>query len=89
MNYYEVEEPYYALIKAENKTVAMKEYVDVITEDDDGQLSDNMKEVKSDYAIAKYSRAYSEDGNQVPFHEILQDLRSDRSFVLIFDANLA
>lgn len=89
MNFYEVEEPYYALIKAENKAVAMKEYVEVIAEDEEGNLLENMKEVQADYAIAKYSRAYSEDGKQVPIHEVLHDLRNDKSFVLIFDASLA
>lgn len=90
MNYYEVEEPYYALIRAENKDVAMKEYVDVIAENDDGELSENMKEVQSDYAIAKFSRAKGEDGQEVPLHEVLQSVRSGESaVVLIFDANLA
>lgn len=89
MNYYEAHEPYYALIQAETKEIALTEYVAQIAEDDDGHLSDNMKQVATDYAIARYSRTFSEELQEVPLSEILENIRSNDTMVLIFDANLA
>jgi hypothetical protein len=87
MKFFEVNNPYYALIKAKALESAIHEYV-VVVSDDDGTLIDEIKEVPSDYAIAKYSRTLSEDGNEVPLSEILSDIRSDETLVLIIDGNL-
>ncbi len=89
VKYYEVNEPYYALIKAENKEIARDEYIAHVANDEDGTLIDSIEEIQSDYAIAKYSRTVSEDGLEIPLNEILNNIRSDINMVLIVDGNLA
>ncbi|MES9726294.1 hypothetical protein ABWK34_18315 [Bacillus safensis] len=49
MKFYEVNEPYYALIKAKNDENAMTIYTDVVA-DDDGGLSEEITEVTEAYA---------------------------------------
>ncbi|PAD67312.1 hypothetical protein CHH83_19695 [Bacillus sp. 7586-K] len=89
MRYFEVVDPYYALIKAENKEIARDEYIAHVANDEDGTLIDSIEEVQSDYAITKYSRTLSEDGIEIPLNEILNNIRSDINMVLIVDGNLA
>lgn len=88
MKFFEVNNPYYALIKAEDVVKAMREYVKVVA-DDDGTLSEEIRSVDRDYSIARYSRVKSEDGKEMSLMEILNDLNSDENMVLIVDGVLA
>jgi len=88
MKYFEVYDPYYALIKAENKEAARDEYVANVA-DDDGTLIDEIKEVDRDYALVKYSRGKDEDGKLIPIPEILNDFQSGENLVLLIDPTLA
>lgn len=56
MKFYEVHDPYYALIKAKTKENAMTIYTDVVADDEEGELAENIKEVTGLYAAAKFSR---------------------------------
>lgn len=89
MKFFEVHDPYYALIKAENKEKAVNEYIHNVAADEDGKLIDEIEEVDRDYAIAQYSRGKSEDGKEIPLKEILEDVQNDRDIVLLFDGSLA
>ena len=88
MKFFEVTEPYYALIKAKTKEIAKDEYVKVVAEDEDGNLVNNLKEVDRDYAVAVYSRTLSEDGKEIPINEILENIKDDVNMVLIVDGSL-
>ncbi|QSB48788.1 hypothetical protein [Parageobacillus toebii] len=87
MKFYEVHYPYYALLKAETKEEALKLYIDAVC-DDDGSLSQELKEVERDYALAMYSRAKTEDGKDIPIPVILEDFQDDESKVLLIDSTL-
>lgn len=87
MKFYEVNEPYYALIKAKNDENAMTIYTDVVA-DDDGGLSEEITEVTEAYAAIIYSRVNGEDNNVIPVKEVLEHLTNEEEMVLIIDGSL-
>ncbi|WP_345822089.1 hypothetical protein [Bacillus pumilus] len=87
MKFYEVHDPYYALIKARNEESAMKIYTDVVA-DDDGGLSEEITEVTEAYAAIRYSRVNGEDNKTIPIKEVLEDLTSEEEMILIIDGSL-
>ncbi|MFM2573789.1 hypothetical protein FBF75_17645 [Bacillus sp. S2(2019)] len=87
MKFYEVNEPYYALIKAKNDENAMTIYTDVVA-DDDGGLSEEITEVTEAYATIIYSRVNGEDNNVIPVKEVLEHLTNEEEMVLIIDGSL-
>lgn len=87
MKFYEVNEPYYALIKAKNDENAMTIYTDVVA-DDDGALIEEITEVTETYAAIRYSRVNGEDNKMIPVEEVLEDLKNEIQMVLIIDGSL-
>ena len=55
MRYFEIKEPYYALIKAETKEESIKIYVENVG-DDEGNLKDEVKELDYYTALGKFCR---------------------------------
>lgn len=89
MKFFEIHDPYYALLKAPNEEAAIQEYVKSVADDDElHPLKDEIGEVDRDYAVARYSRAKSEDGKEVPLGEILEDIKCDKTMTLIVDGVL-
>lgn len=86
--FFEVHDPYYALIKAKDVNEAKELYITIVADDEEGTLDNEIKEVPSDYAIAHYSRSLSEDKEVVPLKEVLEVLRSNESNLLLIDGNL-
>lgn len=87
MNFYEVYDPYYALILARNEDEAYKLYTDTVA-DDEGNLSEEIKLVDHRYGIVKFSRCKSEDGELLKISEILKGLKSDKPKLLVIDGSL-
>ncbi|QKJ41729.1 hypothetical protein HRJ37_16640 [Bacillus altitudinis] len=87
MKFYEVHDPYYALIKAKNEENAMTIYTDVVA-DDDGGLSEEITEVTETYAAIRYSRVNGYDNKMIPVEEVLEDLKNEIQMVLIIDGSL-
>ncbi|WP_156060340.1 hypothetical protein [Bacillus altitudinis] len=87
MKFYEVNEPYYALLKAKNDENAMTIYTDVVA-DDDGGLSEEITEVTEAYATIIYSRVNGEDNNVIPVKEVLDHLTNEEEMVLVIDGSL-
>lgn len=88
--FFEIQEPYYALIKAEDGETAINVYTDVVADfDKDVNPYEEIKEVPSDYAILKAGRGFDEStGNLISISEILEQLRSTESKVLLIDSSL-
>lgn len=61
MKYFEVKDPYYALIPAQSKEEAIQIYVDEIAEDDDNCLENEMVEVTQLYAFTKFADALKDE----------------------------
>ncbi|WP_426578900.1 hypothetical protein P5490_019955 (plasmid) [Bacillus altitudinis] len=87
MKFYEVHDPYYALIKAKNQENAMTIYTDTVA-DDDGGLSEEITAVTETYAAIRYVRVNGEDNKIIPIEEVLKDLTSEKEMVLIIDGSL-
>ncbi|MEH7653172.1 hypothetical protein [Bacillus safensis] len=87
MKFYEVHDPYYALIKAKNDENAMTIYTDVVA-DDDGGLIEEITEVTETYAAIRYSRVNGYDNKMIPVEEVLEDLKNEIQMVLIIDGSL-
>lgn len=87
MRFFEIHDPYYALIKAGNEEQAIEKYVEVVA-DDDGTLRENIKEVSRDYALVIFSRATGEDNSFLSVDELLKKFEKDISDVLAIDGAL-
>ncbi|WP_081038944.1 hypothetical protein [Bacillus altitudinis] len=87
MKFYEVHDPYYALIKAKNEENAMTIYTDVVA-DDAGGLIEEITEVTETYAAIRYSRVNGYDNKMIPVEEVLEDLKNEIQMVLIIDGSL-
>ncbi|NUI59275.1 hypothetical protein HUN88_05830 [Bacillus amyloliquefaciens] len=87
MKYFEVSDPYYALIKANTKEKAIKLYTEEVA-DDDGNLKEEIKEVGMLYAAVKHSRTITEDQELSPISDVLEELQSNEERVLIMDGSL-
>lgn len=87
MKYFEVFDPYYALINANNFEEALRVYVEYVSEDD-GTLYEELREVDRDYALVKYSRGISEDGEQQSISELLSEFKNEAAGILLIDGSL-
>jgi hypothetical protein len=87
VKYFEISEPYYALISANNFDEALRVYVECVSEDD-GTLREELREVDHDYALVKYSRGVSENGEPQSISELLSEFRNGAAGVLLIDGSL-
>lgn len=82
MKFYEIHDPYYALIKAPDQEEAIKVYTEYVAEDD-GTLHEEIREVDRDYALVSYSRGVTEDREDVPISEVIKSFQNEESAVLL------
>lgn len=87
MKFFEVSDPYYALIKANTKEKAMELYTKNVA-DDEGELNEEMTEVGEIYAVMRHARALREDKELLPLEEALKEITSDDEMVLLIEGNL-
>lgn len=87
MRYFEVIEPYYALLKAKNPENAKEIYTDVVEKVTPIVEQFEMKEVPVEYASIAYSRSLSQDG--VSLESIVQSLISRTEMILTVDGCVA
>lgn len=85
MKFYEVESPFYALLKAKNEQEAKEKYIQHVADD---ELGIEIKEVERDYALARFAQAPGENKKLVPVKEILNDFDCGEYEVLIIDGAL-
>lgn len=86
MQFFEIHEPYYALIKAENKEKAKLEYEAAVAffEDEEKEI----EEVEKEYALAKFSQSQDEDGELLDISEILKEFKDKERSILLIDGAL-
>lgn len=88
MLYFEVHDPYYGLVKAKSKKLAMIAYTTYVA-DDDGTLESKMQQVERDYALLRWvMSSYAEDKNLL-LNGVLTDFNKYETSVLIIDSALA
>ncbi|MEN2765662.1 hypothetical protein [Ornithinibacillus xuwenensis] len=85
MGYFEVVDPYYALIKAESKEDAKKEYNSTVADLDD---IEDIFEVPENYDLVRFSQVPGEDKKLLDPKEILKEFVDPDSNLLIIDGTL-
>jgi hypothetical protein len=88
MKFFKVNEPYYALIKANDKEAAIKLYEANVAENIDGEVNEDIRETSANKALVIFSRATSEDGKIIPINEILTDFESEEEMILLIEGTL-
>ncbi|MFK3811827.1 hypothetical protein [Bacillus halotolerans] len=90
MNFYEINEPYYALLKAKDEADAERIYNEQIADTDDYEnfQDDEIREVERDYALIMFSQTKDEDGKLVSYTRISEDFNNPEIEVLIMDGSL-
>lgn len=87
MKFFEIYDPYYSLIKADDKKSAIKKYVEAVAADD-GTLQEGIKQVSRDYALVNFSRTRSENDSLIPSDEIIRIFNEPESDILTIDGAL-
>jgi hypothetical protein len=84
MKFFEVQSPYYALVKAEDEKKAIEAYRKYAPEAQEIEI----KEVERDYALVVYSAEMSQDVEKIPVHDILREFRNEYDGLLVFDVKI-
>ena len=87
MKYFEMQEPYYALIVAETEEKAKEVYKEIVCDIDDDEeeaFYAGMKEVEKQYARHLFRTTKDEDGKYPSLKEFI-DMKND---LLLIDASL-
>lgn len=91
MKYFEIQCPYYALLKADSREEAIQEYIAAVADNNkDNPLENEIKEVGYDYALVKFTKSVLENTeikHPIPF--ILKDFRDENISLLLTDGSLA
>ncbi|WP_026579180.1 hypothetical protein [Bacillus sp. SB47] len=88
MKYYEIHEPYYALLAAEDEKKALEVYVEVAA-DDDGALKDSIKEVSRQYALGCVGDFTFKNRLELSVSKLVRDFNKRENEWLIIDGALA
>ncbi|KAA6447574.1 hypothetical protein [Bacillus swezeyi] len=86
--YYEIVDPYYALIKADSLEEVKKIYNEYVS-DIEGINDSDIYPVPRDYALARFVRSTDEDGKLLPIDKALSDFYTPKSDILLFPRELA
>ena len=87
MRFYEVIEPYYALLKAKNPDNAKAIYEKTVEKVQPLTLDEQleMQEVPVEYASAAYSRSRTTEASEIPLEMVVQALTSRTEMILVVD----
>lgn len=86
MKYFEVNNPYYALIKGENEKEVLQTYVELVAYDD-GSLKNEIKEIDQYDAFIKFGNALTENGDKdISFSDVLNEFLDKDSKLLLMVA---
>lgn len=88
MKYYEIHEPYYALLAADNEKKATEVYVKWVA-DDDGTLKYNIKEVSRQYALGLVGDSVFQSKPELSVAEFVRDFDDRENTYLLFSRGLA
>ncbi|KND05475.1 MULTISPECIES: hypothetical protein [Bacillus subtilis group] len=88
MKYFEIQEPYYALIAVEDDKKVAEVYVKTAA-DDDGTLKESIKEVSREYALGCVVESVSKTDPEMSVSEFVNDFDKRKNGWLILDGSLA
>ncbi|EGO2589244.1 hypothetical protein I4L51_001459 [Enterococcus faecalis] len=91
MKFYEIKDPYYALIAAEDEKQCLELYKDIVCEvEDEKEFFDDMKTIDKYEAFKMLAKSHIEDGGELGVEEAfnrLENLEEDGE-VLLIDGSL-
>ncbi|MCP9298353.1 hypothetical protein [Bacillus halotolerans] len=87
MKFFEVSDPYYALIKANTKEKAMKLYIEEVA-DDEENLSKGMQEVSLEHAVKAYIHRTGFEQGFFFKDEITNNLKGREEGIVVMDGHL-
>ncbi|MEP9408601.1 DNA translocase FtsK [Peribacillus frigoritolerans] len=87
MKFFEVNDPYYALIAAENMAEAVQLYISEVAGsiEESSEIEEETKEVSREYALMKYIRTTCKDGEN---KDNILEFASDTRRVILMDGGL-
>lgn len=85
MKYFETKEPYYSLIVANNAEEAKKIYREMYGDQDDPE---QFKELSREEALYRIAYAKTEDGDNLTYEEVKEDLDAKASTMLLVDGDI-
>ncbi|MCY9153699.1 hypothetical protein [Bacillus haynesii] len=88
MKYYEIHEPYYALLAAEDEKKAAEVYVEAVA-DDDGTLKNGIKEVSRQYAYGRVWESDLKNRPEISVSKFVRDFDKRKNDCLLIDGALA
>ncbi|MEH2977230.1 hypothetical protein [Bacillus amyloliquefaciens] len=89
MKFYEIHDPYYALIKAKDEADAERFYNEYISDTDDYEnfQDEEINEVSRDYALSEYKRVMKKYG-ETDHHLIMETFNVPAGEMLLWDGSL-
>lgn len=91
MKFYEMKEPYYALIAAKDEKQCLKLYKDIVCEvEDEKEFFDDMKTIDKYEAFKMLAKSRIEDGGELGVKEAFNQLENleENGEVLLIDGSL-
>ncbi|MEC0552302.1 hypothetical protein P9D81_01230 [Bacillus haynesii] len=88
MKYYEIHEPYYALLAVEDEKKVAGIYVETVA-DDDGTLKDSIKEVSRKYSLGCVVESALKANPEMSVSELIRDFDQRKNDCLLIDGSLA
>ncbi|EEU26110.1 conserved hypothetical protein [Enterococcus faecalis T8] len=91
MKFYEIKEPYFALIVAENEKQCLKLYKDIVCEvEDEKEFFDDIKTIDKYEAFKMLAKSRIEDGGELGAEEAFNQLENleENGEVLLIDGGL-
>ncbi|MGY5388771.1 hypothetical protein [Bacillus spizizenii] len=90
MNFYEITEPYYALIKAKDKAEAEKIFNETVADTDEYEnfQEEEINVVSRDYALIEFTKTGDGEGNLESTKFIMETFNKPESETLIMDGSL-
>lgn len=91
MRFFEVTQPYYALLKAKNPESARQIYTKIVEGVQPLTLDEmlEMKEVPVEYASVVYSRSRTKEAREIPLDAVIQALTNRIEMILTVDGSAA
>jgi len=91
MRFFEVTQPYYALLKAKNPESTRQIYTKIVEGVQPLTLDEmlEMKEVPVEYASVVYSRSRTKEAREIPLDAVVQALTNRIEMILTVDGSAA
>lgn len=89
MRYFEIHDPYYAMLKATDQDEAINKYTEFVADDEEDTLKDEIREVSRDIALIMFSRGTGEGSELKSPAELLEEFNKEEADILLITSEFA